>query len=179
MGLRLLTYGSAGVVGLLLVVVLAGVFLLGGPTDGLPGGTAADEASVATDDLDLRLNDEFSPPSTNGTVQTCIASGTPGDSVSLLGDALVTLPQERGLELGAADARVVFTLRALDATRTERVDPEGTTDVSLFWILEDDETLSVGEETTLGIRVEMADGELLLETSRTLTVREGTRRYDC
>ena len=177
--LRLLLYGSASAAGVLALLVLAGVFVLGGPTGGLPGETPGENATVETDDLDLRLNDEFDPPSTNGTVQSCMASGTPGDSVSLLGDVLVTMPVDRRPDPGAADPRVVFTLAALDATRTERVDPEGTTDVSLFWILEDDETLSVGEETTLAVRVETAEGERLLETTRSLTVREGERTYDC
>jgi hypothetical protein len=176
MGRRLL---ASGAVGLLLLAALAGVVVLGGPTGELSGAAPEDPVTVAVDGLELRLNDEIDLPSTNGSVETCVASGTPGDSVSLLGDVLVTIPPDRLPAVGESDPRVVFTLEALDTTRRDRIDPAGTTGVDLFWILNDDETLSVGAETTLTIRVETADGEPLRETTRTLTVREGERTYDC
>lgn len=179
MGRRLLAYGSAGLVGLLLLATLAGVVVLGGPTQELPGAATEDNVTVAVDGVDLRLNDELDLPPTNGSVETCVASGTPGDSVSLLGDVIVTIPPDRLPDVGESDPRVVFTLEALDATRRDRIDPAGATSLDLFWILDDDETLSVGAETTLTIRVETADGEPLRETTRTLTVRDGERTYDC
>jgi hypothetical protein len=130
------------------------------------------------DGLDVRLNDEIDLPPANGSVETCVASGTPGDSVSLFGDVIVTILPGRLPDVGESDPRVMFTLETLDATRRDRIDPAGATSLDLFWILDDDEMLSVGTETTLTIRVETADGEPLRETTRTLTVRDGERTYD-
>ena len=63
-------------------------------TAGLVLDTPDDEevATVESVDLTLRLNDEQDLPDTNGTVQTCIASGTPGDSISVVGDVTVDVP---------------------------------------------------------------------------------------
>ncbi|MFC7176285.1 hypothetical protein [Halosegnis marinus] len=137
----------------------------------------ADGASVEATDVSVRLNDEFDPPDTNGTVEDCFASGTPGDSVGVYGDVTVEVPVSWRYG-DSTELTVAVSLPATDATTENTVDADGTETVEVFAVFDDDETLAVGEETTLAVEV-FADGERVAAATRTVTVEEGTRTYDC
>jgi len=131
-----------------------------------------DEVTVESTELALLLNDEFDPPETNGSVATCFASGTPGDTVSLTGSVTVDAPSDRRGPL-----EVVLSLPAADEPRTDTVEAGGGT-VDVFWLFEDDESLEPGDTATLEVSVR-SGGETLVETTRSLTVEADSRNYDC
>jgi hypothetical protein len=146
-------------------------------TAGLVLDTPDDEtATVETVDLTLRLNDDVEFPDTNGTVRSCMASGTPGDSISVLGDVTVEVPPDvsqrgRALTLG-------LTVTETGQRTAYEVDESGTVTTDVFWLAEDDETLAVGD--TVRLRIELRRGDALLaNATERLPVQEGDRRYDC
>jgi hypothetical protein len=148
--------------------------LFGGVTDDLTGGNV----TVAETDLTVRLNDEFDLPDTNGSVETCFASGTPGDSVAVTGDVTLDVPAEWG---GRSDERRPVLAVSLEHTgeeTTERVERTGRVTTDVFWVLDDDESLAVGETARVQIRVR-AGGSTVATANRTVTVRNGSRSYDC
>ena len=162
---------SRGAVAAFLVVTafsVGSLAVFGGVVD----DAETENVTVESTDLALRLNDEFDPPDTNGSVQTCVASGTPGDTVSLVGSVTVDAPSDRrgGLE-------VVLNLPGTDESRTTTVEADGGT-VDVFWLFDDDETLEAGDDATLRVTVR-SGGEILLETTRPLTVEADSRSYDC
>ena len=139
------------------------------------GGVVSDggNVTVASTDLDVRLNDDGSFPDTNGTVETCVASGTPPDSILVVGEVTVDVPADRDGELS-----VNVGLPALDATTTRTVDGVGRERVDVFWLLDDDETLAVGDRTRLRIEVR-EDGSTTATATSRVTVANGSRSYDC
>lgn len=170
---------SPATVGLFLVVTAFSVgtlVVLGGVTDDRADG----EVTVESVDLAVRLNDETDLPETGeDTVQTCLGIGVPGDSVAVLGDVTVDVPADR--DRAWADERrmvVVVGLDRLGETTTRVVDGTGRLRTDVFWVLEDDETLAVGETATLRVRVRSA-GSTLASANRTVTVEEGSRSYEC
>ncbi|KAB1190777.1 MULTISPECIES: hypothetical protein [Haloferax] len=157
---------------LLLTVFSAGTLLLfGGVTDEAP----TQKVSIEATDVTVRLNDDFRYPDLeNGTVHTCLSSGTPGDHLSVLGDVIVEIPHdtdERSVLVGVSLAHT-------EETTAMAVDETGTQTVDVFWLLEDDETLSVGDTAELQIHVR-SDGETLADATRELTVQNGSVSYDC
>lgn len=134
----------------------------------------ADEVTVRASDVSVRLNDEVRIPDTNGTVRTCLGSGTPGDSLLVVADVTAEFPADGEryvLEATLADA---------PATTSERVDGAGRERWHVFWVANDDETLSVGETTEFRVRVRTrASGSVVAGANRTVTVENGTRSYDC
>ncbi|WP_411965947.1 hypothetical protein [Haloferax sp. YSMS24] len=145
--------------------------LFGGVVD----DASTDEVTIDAVDVSVRLNDEVQYPDTeNGSIQTCLASGTPGDSVSILGDVTVDIPHDFDTWPLVVDVR----LAPIGETSTTSVDETGTQGIDIFWLVEDDETLSVGDTATLQVRVR-ADGETITDSTRELTVQNDTRTYDC
>ena len=160
---------------LLLTALSSGTVLLfgGGFDDG-----ASETVTVESTDLTVRLNDGVDyPDATNGSVQTCVAVGTPGDSVSVLGDVTVDVPPERGLA-GDRHLTVAVSLGHTDATDTGTIEGPGTVTRDVFWVFADDETLSVGDTARLQIRVR-SEGETVANATREVTVENGTRSFDC
>lgn len=50
--------------------------------------------------------------------------------------------------------------------------------MDVFWVIEDDETLSVGD--TAGVRVRVREGgSTVADTTRTVPVSDDSRSYDC
>jgi len=139
-----------------------------------------ENVTVEEVDLTVALNDELSfPDGENGTVQTCMASGTPGDSISVLGDVVVEIPPDSGRGYAAErSATVEVSLAHTDETTTATVEGPGRETMDVFWILEDDETLSVGDTETVQVRVRI-DGSRVTRATRNVTVQEGSRSYDC
>jgi hypothetical protein len=167
----------AAVVAFLLVTAFSvGTLIVLGGAVAPPSG---ENVAVESVDLAVRLNDADGFPSVgNGTVVACLGAGTPRDSVSVIGDVTVEVPP--GGPPGHRGERLLVDV-TLDDTgeRTARsIEETGRVTTGVFWILEDDETLSVGEPTRLRIRVR-AEGETIAETGRTVTVENGTRTYDC
>lgn len=153
-------------------------------TVAMMGGVADDPASetVTVEEIDLTvgLNDEASyPEGTNGTVQTCLASGTPGDSVSVLGDVVVDVPEsDDGGRFSERQVRVTVNLTDMSETTSETVTGTGELYSDVFWLIEDDETLAINDTATL--RVTVHDGDsLVANATETVTVEEDSRTYDC
>ncbi|MCT9098146.1 hypothetical protein [Haloarchaeobius sp. HME9146] len=145
-----------------------------------PGPQVSDsDATIDRTDLSVRLNDEWDlPESANDSVQTCITSGTPGDSIGVYGTVTVTVPVQDGFDRADHDYQVVMTLVDVGETTTKTGDYSGRETVRFFWIVEDDETLAVGETTTVRIRVR--DGpEVLAESTQNVVVEEGDQTFDC
>jgi hypothetical protein len=82
------------VVFLLLTAFSVGTLMLFAPvTDQIN----PDEVTVEASNVSVHLNDEITmPDAENGTVATCIASGTPGDHLSVRADLLIETPLEEG-----------------------------------------------------------------------------------
>jgi hypothetical protein len=160
---------------LLLTAASVGTLVaFGGVTDRI----ADENVTVADADLTVRLNDETNIPDTNGTVQTCLGSGTPGDSVAVLGDVTVDAPAA-GTENHSTDRplTVVVGLPETGETTTQTVEGSGGT-ADVFWTFEDEEVLSAGETTTLRVRVR--SGETTVATAtQSVTIENDTRSYDC
>ena len=143
----------------------------GGVTDEI----TAENVTVEETDLSVRLNDERSLPDTNGTVQTCLSSGTPGDSISVIGDVTVDVPADRGRD---AEFVVAVSLAHTEETTTASVEGTGRRTADVFWLLDDDETLAVGETARLQVRVRDG-GSTVASVTREVTVENGSRSYDC
>jgi hypothetical protein len=158
---------------LVVTVASAGTLVVFGGVVDDGGGAVAIEAV----DLTVRLNDEGGLPDVgtgNGTVQTCLGAGTPGDTVSVLGDVTASVPA--GLD--PQSLSVLVELVPAGETTTASVEDTGTVTASVFWLLEDDETLAVGEPARLAVEVRK-DGERLAGTNRTVAVEADSRTYDC
>jgi hypothetical protein len=170
---------SRGAVGVFLVLTAfsAGTLLLfGGVTDQITD----DNVTVESADLTVSLTDELRIPETDDSgVQTCLGSGTPGDSISVLGDVTVDIPAEfRQKATSDGELRVAVSLAHTTETTTQRLDGTGQRTTDVFWVLEDDETLAVGETATVEVRVHSGD-KTVASTTRSATVENGTRTYDC
>lgn len=157
--------------GLLVVTALAlgALALVSGVADQPP------EENVTVDASEVRvtLNDERSVPPGDG-VQECVAAGTPGDSVGVFGRLHVDIPS--GYGPGPFEVNVSLGHRAESTSHT--LEETGVERVLLFWTVEDTETLSVGDDARLQIRVRSEEASLL-DTTRRLPVENGTRSYDC
>lgn len=154
------------------VFSLGTLALFGGVTD----ATTEENVTVETTDLSVRLNDEQSLPEGDGGVQTCIASGTPPDRISVLGSVRVAVPADHPVR-SADELRVVVALPAVDETTSGTVEPTGGT-FDVFWLLDDDESLSVGDTATVQVRV-LADADRVADATREVTVESDSRTYDC
>lgn len=160
----------AGAIVLAVVGVVAGLYVAGG----LPAEQAPDHATVEAVDLDLRLNDEMDwPDGPNGTVRSCLASGTPGDRVGVYGEVSVHLPTD--IE---TDPHLAIELSDLARTRTVTLADRGQITHDVFWLLEDDETVSVGDWTTVVISIRSSE-ETLASTNRSVIVENDSRTYEC
>lgn len=141
---------------------------------GMPDTQSNENVSVSDVDISIRLNDETAYPDTNGTVETCIGRGTPGDHLSILGEVGVQIPPDQN-----SDTHVVVL--ELNETWTQRVgetDDKGDITMDVFWMVEDDETFSVGDTATVEVRVQEPETTI---TSKTLSmpIENGSRSYDC
>lgn len=160
------------VVFLLLTAFSVGTLVLFG---GVVDDASTDEVTIDAVDVSVRLNDEVQfPDGENGSVQTCLAVGTPGDSVSVLGDVTVDIPHA----FDDWPLVVDVSLASIEDRTTTRVEETGTQRIDVFWLVDDDETLSVGDTATLHVRVR-ADGETVTDTTRERIVQNDTRTYDC
>lgn len=152
------------------IVVLGGGFV----------GPEAGPVTVESIDVSVTLNDEVEyPPGANGSVQTCVASGPPGDTVLVRGDVVVDVPAEdRWTTSGERPVAVTVSLAHTDEATTETVTGPGRETRAVFWLLEDDESLSVNGTATVQVRVQEA-GSTVANGTETVAVQEGTRHYDC
>ncbi|WP_267643624.1 hypothetical protein [Haloarchaeobius amylolyticus] len=169
------------IVTLLLVGLLVGAIAIVGVIGVDTSRFAVTDAAVNETDLSVRLNDEFDlPESENESVMTCTSSGTPGDSIGVYGTVTVTVPTDDDDGLAGDDPyEVELALTEVGETTTKGVDGSGRRATArFFWILEDDETLEVGQTTTMRIRV-LDGGETIAEETRQVTVEEGSRTFDC
>ncbi|WP_435176746.1 hypothetical protein [Halorussus sp. AFM4] len=164
------------VVFLLLTAFSVGTLaLFGGVTDEL----TRENVTVDEADFSVRLNDEAGVPDIgNGTVRTCLASGTPGDRAGVFGDAAVAVPEGYGDAVDERRLRVVVRLARTGETVAKPVARTGRTTYDVFRVFEDDETLSVGDTARVEVRVR-TDESVLANATRRVTVENGSRSYDC
>lgn len=135
-----------------------------------------DNATVETTKISVHLNDEISIPDIeNGTVATCIANGTPGDHLTVRADILVETPMEGGEN---SNYNVEMSIGNSSKTTTEPVQQTGQERVDVFWVVRDDEALAVGEKADIHIRLRES-GAVVANSTRTVTVKKGSRSYDC
>jgi len=140
----------------------------------------AENVTIESTDLTVRLNDEIDFPDVeDGSVQTCLGYGTPGDSISVLGDVTVRIPAERGRSDARADRLTLAVSHGHTAERTtQTLTRTGDVTADVFWVIDDDETLSVNETARLKVSVESAESTLANSTTA-VPVKKGTRTYDC
>lgn len=135
-----------------------------------------DEATVEASNVSVHLNDEITMPDMeNGTVATCVASGTPGDHLTVRVDILVETPMEDG---GGSPYDIEVSIGNDSKTTTEPIQQTGRERVNVFWVVRDDESLSVGETADIHIRLREA-GSVVATATRAVTVKKGRRSYDC
>ena len=164
---------SRGTIAVFLVVSVASlgtIVVLGGVTDTQP----EKNITVSATELSVELNDEVEYPDTNGTVETCLGSGTPGDHLGVLGDITVTIPADRAV----TPREVIVRLDDRWNRTVETIEDSGEVTTDVFWVFADDETLSVGDTTTVEISVREQDSTVAT-ASRTVSVENGSRSYDC
>lgn len=152
------------------ILALFGVGLL------LAGGFAVEDGASATitdTDLRLSLNDAEGIPDVGNGTQTCIASGTPRDTVSVLGDVTVRVEGEAG-----ATRTLALSLAGTNVTHSAAIRETGTESVDVFWLDRDPETFAVGETVTLRLQVREGD-RVLANATRTLPVHNGSQTFDC
>ena len=150
--------------------------LFGGVTDEI----TYDNATIETTDFTVSLNDEIAVPNV-GTdeVETCLASGTPGDRISVRGNVTVRIPSERDRTADPARrVHLAVSLAHTDERTTKRLSRTGevTTDVS--WTLEDDEVLAVNDTASVQVGL-LADDSVLANQTTEVIVKNATRSYDC
>lgn len=136
-----------------------------------------DEAAVEISNASVHLNDEIEIPNEDGGgVMTCLASGTPGDHLTVRADIVVETP----LEDDGKDREYELVVSIVDeaTTTTESVRRTGRERVDVFWVVKDDETLSVGGTAELDVRLRES-GSIVASATRTVTVDEASRSYDC
>jgi hypothetical protein len=135
-----------------------------------------DEATVEVSNVSVHLNDEIAMPDIeNGTVATCIASGTPGDHLTVRADILVETPMDDGDD-SLYDIEV--SIGTDSKTTTEPIQQTGREQVDVFWVIRDDESLSVGD--TAEIQIRLRESETVVATAtRSVTIENGSRSYDC
>jgi len=150
--------------------------LLGGVTDEI----TAENVTIESTDLSVKLNDEIDFPDVeDDSVQTCMGYGTPGDSISVLGDVSVRIPAERTrTDARAEQLTLAVSLDHTSERTTQPLTRTGDVTTDVFWILDDDETLSVNETAQLVVSVESAESTLANRTTA-IPVKNGTRTYDC
>lgn len=150
--------------------------LFGGVTD----ESTSKNVTVEATDLSVHLNDDTDPlDAANGTVQKCLASGTPGDSILVVGDVTVDVPADwHGGSAGDPQVTLVMSLAHTEETTTETVSGTGRATTRVFWVLDDDETLSAGDTAEFRVRAR-ADDSTVANATRAVTVRNDSRSYDC
>ncbi|MFC4549932.1 MULTISPECIES: hypothetical protein [Halorussus] len=135
-----------------------------------------DEPSVEVSNVSVHLNDEIRIPDVgNGTVAKCIASGTPGDHVTVRADIVVETPLEDG---DGPKYDVEVSIDNTTKTTTEPVQRTGRERVNVFWVVRDDEALSVGKPAEIRVRLRESS-TVVANATRTVTVEKERRSYDC
>jgi hypothetical protein len=135
-----------------------------------------DEATIEVTNVSIQLNDNITiPEGGNGTVQECVSSGIPGDHLAVRADISITTPMEE-----SDDSPYDFDVVVLDSAQrtTESIDQTGRDQADLFWVVSDDESLSVGETAEVQFRLRKS-GTVVDNVTRVVTVQNGTRSYDC
>ena len=149
---------------------LGTIVVLGGVTD-----TKSDEnITVSNVDLSIRLNDDTAFPDTDGKVETCLGSGTPGDHLSVLGEITVRVPPSHE----GTTQTVVLELNQTWNRTVGTIEDQGDVTSDVFWLVEDDETLSVGDTTTVEIHVQER-GTTVASKTVSMPIENGSRSYDC
>jgi len=167
--------GTIAVFVVLTVFSVGTLIAFGGVTDEITDGNV----SIESADLSVTLNDEVNIPDTNGSVQTCLGSGTPGDSIAVMGDVTVDIPvQEQRDRNPERIHSIVVSLAHTNESTSTAVERTGQVTQDVSWILDDDESLAPGETARLQIRVRTAE-TVVNETTQRVTVKNGSRSYDC
>lgn len=144
---------------------------------GFTEDVTTENVTVDAAGIDVRLNDERTIPDVgNGTVHTCLGSGTPGDHIGVYGDVTVDVPAAVQEEYGSLT--LVVSLAHTNETTRKSITGSGDRTTQLFWLIEDRERLDVGDPATVELRV-AADGTTLMDSTRSVVVTNDSRDYDC
>ncbi|MFC7202236.1 hypothetical protein ACFQJC_01810 [Haloferax namakaokahaiae] len=140
---------------------------------------STDEVTVEIADSSVKLNDEMDYPegAESGEAYSCISYGTPGDSLHVRADGTLGLPTGFDRD-GDTPYTLEVSVDGLEETRTETFRGTGEDQWDVSWLVQDDETLSVGETTTLRAQVRQS-GDVVATTNRSVTIAEGDQRFDC
>ncbi|WP_410766928.1 hypothetical protein [Haloferax sp. DFSO60] len=140
---------------------------------------STDEVTVEIADASVKLNDEMDYPegAESGETYSCMSFGTPGDSLHIRVEGTLGLPTGFDRD-GDTPYTLEVSLDGVEETRTETFRDTGEEQWDASWLVEDDETLSVGETTTLTAQVRTS-GDVVATTNQRVTIEEGTQRFDC
>ncbi|WP_135661764.1 hypothetical protein [Halorhabdus rudnickae] len=168
--------GTVAVFVLLSAFSVGTLVVLGGVTDEI----TYDNASIESTDFTVKLNDEITMPDVGSdSMGTCLASGTPGDRITVRGNVSVQIPTRN--DRNAAEIRRVelaVSLAHTDERTTQTLSRTGDVTTDVFWVFEDDETLSVNDTATVQITLLTADS-MLADRTAAVSVQNATRSYDC
>lgn len=146
---------------------VTGLLLFGGGIDTV----TSEEASIDAAPLSVSLTDEHSyPDAANGSVQTCFASGPPGDCISVNGEVNLTVP--------ATDESLLLAVGLTSDEWTHRVSRAGAVSVDGLWRFEDNRALKVGNPIVAEIRLRDG-GTSVANRTTTVVVENASRSYDC
>lgn len=113
------------------------------------------------------------------SVGTLVLFGGVTDEISVLGDVTVRIPAERTrVDARAERLTLAVSLGHTAERTTQTLTRTGDVTADVFWVIEDDETLSVNETARLEVSVESAESTLANRTTA-VPVENGTRTYDC
>lgn len=136
---------------------------------GIGGGAASiEEASVR-----VTLNDELTGEGLDtgeDGVATCTTVGPPPDHLSVSLDGTIDSPTDAGYDATATYDLVVRLGNATDR-RQVRVGEGASEHLTVPFLLEDDETVTPGDEATVTVSL-VHDGRTVDAVERTATVRE-------
>lgn len=97
------------------------------------------------------------------------------DHLTVRTDVLVETPMERGEN---SNYDVELSIDNSSKTTTEPVQQTGQERVNVFWVVRDDESLTVGETADIHVRLRES-GAVVANSTWTVTVEKGSRSYDC
>jgi len=151
----------AGVTAVLFLAT-AGIyaFVLGGS-----GGAAVEDVTV-----DVTLNDEISEGLIEGGSRSCMGVGPPPDHFVVTVQATI-YDEWSGRYVSQSSYEFVVQMNGKTRSRNITVIDSGTEEVNEFVTIEDDESISPGENATVKVSLEKG-GDVIDSVRKTVTVKE-------
>lgn len=140
---------------------------------GMAGLDSDGNVTITNADLSLQLNENTDIPDTNGSVETCLGSGTLPGHLGVRGEIMVDIPS--GID---SAQEVVLRVNDTQNHTVETIEGQGAVTMDVFWQREADGTLSVGDPAAVDIWI-VEQGTVVASTTRSVPVENGSRSYDC